>query len=953
MTDLFGKIIRTWVGIAAVACLNLTPGLNPAAEATWTADQIRVFEEQVHPILANRCYSCHGPDTQESGFRMDAREAILSGGDSGEPGAKAGDAAASRIINAVRHAGDLQMPPDEKIPDQEIEVLVAWVNAGLPWSAKSETASPLTPEQVAEAARQEHWAFQPIVRPAFPTIKDSSLAASGIDYFVLSKLDAAGLQPSTLADRRTLIRRLSFDLLGIPPSPEAVDEFIQDASPDAYVRLVDRMLASPRYGERWARHWLDVARCADTRGYAFQGERRYPYAYTYRDYVIRALNADKPFNTFVVEQIAADLLPAQEDKSYLAAMGFLTTGRKFNNRQDDLDDQIDVVSRGLLGLTVACARCHDHKYDAIPTEDYYSLYGVFASSQEPDELPVIGAEAKLVAGYEEYQKELAKKRAELDEFRANKHKEFLETSRKRVGDYLVRVIESRTETLISKLPFSGNRDDLSRRLVERWQGYLKANGKPDHPVFGPWSELAALPNSKFAEQSPAILDRWKSVPEGSQPGELHPAVKAALLGQTMSSQADVARAYGQALAQAYDEFAAAGCNDDAFGKLSQHSRMLAEIVAGPNSPTAISLEELPNYLNRADRNQFRDLQKKIESFEASSPAAPPRAMVLADSSSPENPRVFIRGNPARPGKAVPRQPPLLLAGSSRQPFSKGSGRLELAEQIVHAENPLTRRVIANRIWMHHFGESLVRTPSDFGIRCERPVHAELLDYLAARLLEENWSLKELHREIVLSRTYQQTSSVRSDEMPAGGEDPRAIDPENRLYWRMNRQRLEFEPLRDSLLVFAGELDLSMGGRSVSLTSDRPANRRAVYGFIDRQDLPNLFRVFDFASPDQSQAQRPRTTVPQQALYLMNSPFALDLARSLAARPQIREAVDGKQKIQALYRIVFQRTASDDEVAVAEGFIRDAEAAAREGDKLSPWERLAQLLLMTNEVAFVD
>jgi uncharacterized protein DUF1553 len=371
---------------------------------------------------------------------------------------------------------------------------------------------------------------------------------------------------------------------------------------------------------------------------------------------------------------------------------------------------------------------------------------------------------------------------------------------------------------------------------------------------------------------------------------------------------------------------------------------VAEALLGKDSPTDIAKDDVRQFLNRADRNKYQELQKKVESYQVTSPLAPPRAMVVVDSPRPMEPRVLVRGNPARPGNVVPRQFLLVMAGEARKPFTDGSGRLELARAITSPDNPLTRRVIANRLWMHHFGEPLVVSPSDFGIRSEPPSHPEVLDELATRLLESGWSLKALHRAIVCSAAYRQSSLDRAE--------CRAADPENRLLWRMNRRRLEFEATRDTLMAIAGRLDSTMFGRADELTKAPFPSRRAVYGFIDRQDLPNLFRVFDIASPDQSSPRRPRTTVPQQALFLMNSPFVVEQAQALAARGEIAAAENDDAKIAALYRLVLNRAPDGDELAIGRQFI-SAAAAPTEEQKLSAWEQYAQLLLLANEVMYVD
>jgi hypothetical protein len=565
----------------------------------------------------------------------------------------------------------------------------------------------------------------------------------------------------------------------LPPTPEEVAAFEADHSPDAYAHLVDRLLASPRYGERWGRHWLDVARYADSKGYVFTDERRYPFAYTYRDYVIRSFNEDLPYDQFVAQQVAADQLPLGEDKRPLAALGYLTLGRRFlNNTHDIIDDRIDVTMRGLQGLTVACARCHDHKFDPIPQKDYYSLYGVFASSVEPKELPLIGQPDRTpeLAAFE---KELAKRKAEVEKYR--------ETNK-------------------------------------------------------------------------------------------------------------------------------------------------AELSKG----------------NRKFRDGLRALRKKVEQWQATSPSAPPRAMVLQDAPSPTTPHVFLRGNPNNRGAAVPRQFLEVVAGEKRQPFRQGSGRLELARAIADRNNPLTARVMVNRIWLHHFGAGLVRTPSDFGLRGEAPTHPELLDWLAVTFMDNGWSIKKLHRLILLSNTYQQASS----------DDPQLLqnDPDNRLLARMNRQRLDFEALRDSLLAVAGRLDTTMGGRALELTTAPFTPRRSVYGFIDRQNLPGLFRTFDFASPDTSTPQRYTTTVPQQALFLMNSPFVIEQARHFVQRADVAAQTTDDAKIERMVRLAYGRAAEADEISLGLRFLSDARKVKDEkqgGLHLSAWEQYAQVLLLGNEFAFVD
>ncbi|MCO6459527.1 MAG: DUF1549 domain-containing protein [Pirellulaceae bacterium] len=936
-----GRLLTLWCACCLACPVGAAFPVAGRAEQPAATEAEAFFENQVRPLLAKRCYGCHGAETQEGGLRLDSRQHLLAGTE-GRPVVIAGQPDQSRLIAAVRRQGELQMPPDDRLPDAEVDALVAWVKLGLPWPQSDRDPPPaLSRAERYEQDRLTHWAYQPVLRPPVPADDAAGWAQTPIDRFVLAELRAEGLTPSEPAERRVLIRRATFDLLGLPPTPDEVEAFVNDSSAEAYERVVDRLLASPRYGERWGRHWLDVARYADTKGYAFAQERRYPYSYTYRDYVIQAWNADLPYDRFLLEQLAADLLPLEPNSPRLAALGFLTVGRKFNNRHDDIDDQIDVVCRGLMGLTVCCARCHDHKYDAIPTEDYYSLYGVFASSQEPGDLPLIGRPEE-VAGYEKFKQRLDELQRDLDANRAERHAALLDAARRQVAEYLVRATSARPEGLLEKLPFlSLSRDELKPKLVQRWRDYLRQQFRDDHPLWAPLHVTAGLDDAQFAATAAERLRACLERPEGTGDGQLNPLVKQALGGELPATRAELANRLGALFAATYSQWREAGGNDAAREQLSPASRQLLEVLLAAGSPTDVPLSELDGYVTRAERNKLRELQKKIDAHQVNSGGAPPRAMIVRENSQPHDPRVFIRGNQGRPGDAVPRQFLFVLAGPERQPFTQGSGRLELAQAIASEHNPLTRRVLANRIWMHHFGQPLVTTPSDFGTRSEPPRHAALLDYLAWSLAAGDWSLKALHREILLSSVYRQASLPRPD--------CEARDPENRLFWRMSPRRLEFEALRDALLAVGDQLDTAVGGRPVELFAPPFSRRRSVYGFIDRQDLPNLLRVFDFASPDQSTAQRPQTTVPQQALFLMNSPEVLQRAKALLARPDVAGLTDDDQRIQRLYQVLYGRPASDEEVSVGREFVR----AAGDAPELSSWQQYAQLLLLSNEFVFVD
>jgi hypothetical protein len=663
-----------------------------------SSDEVDFFETKIRPVLVQSCYSCHSHDAKElqGGLRLDSRAGVLKGGDDG-PVVVPGKPEASNLLKAIRYGEDFShMPPKGKLPAKVISDFERWIAAGAP--------DPRVDGSPAAKIPVKHWAFQPPRNVPLPHVKRADWPQNEVDRFVLARLEERGLSPASDADRATLVRRLAFGLIGLPPTFSEVQAYVNDRSPKALEKLVDRLLASPHFGERWARHWLDVARYADTKGYVFKEDRNYPDAYTYRDWVIRAFNEDMPYDRFLVAQIAGDQMPGSGKNPPLAAMGFLTLGRRFiNNLPDIIDDRIDVVTRGTMALTVGCARCHDHKYDPIPTKDYYSLYGVFASSLEPN-----------------------------------------------------------------------------------------------------------------------------------------------------------------------------------------------------NAPSRLRLIDAPQ---------------------------------------PHNAHVFLRGDPNKPGEEVPRQFPQVLAGEGRKPFKRGSGRLELAQAIASRDNPLTARVFVNRVWGHLFGAGLVRTPSDFGNRSDPPTNPELLDHLALEFEDQGWSVKKLIRRIVLSRTYRQ----RSDDRP---ECSRA-DPENLLLWKINRQRLDFEALRDSILAVSGKLDGTVGGPSVSLTATPFTNRRTLYAFIDRQNLPGLFRTFDFASPDTHSPQRFNTTVPQQALFLMNSPFVLEKSGALVHRPEIGGVVEPERRIVLLYHLVYAREPSADEIKLGMEFVTMAK------DSRSRWEEYAQVLMLANEFAFVD
>lgn len=719
------------------------------------------FESKVRPVFIEHCEKCHNASKQQGGFRLDSKDNFFKGPDSG-PIFNPTKPSESKLLKLLHYQSELKMPPKGKLPDQVINDISEWIIKGAPWPADLKK----NPNSVV-SANQDHWAFKPVKKPTLPKIAQPSLTNNEIDFFIQAKLEQNKVSLSPQADKRTLIRRLFFVLIGLPPTPQEVESFLNDSDPQAYPKLVNRLLDSTHFGERWARHWLDLARYADNRGYIGVGvDRTYPYAYTFRDWVIQSFNNDLPYDKFLTYQIAADNPKSGASKSDLAALGFFTVGRRFiNNQNDIIDDRIDVLCRTTMGLTVTCARCHDHKYDPIPTKDYYSLYGVFASSQEPEDLPDLGIEGSGPEA-QEFQLELAKLIKEKEKFE--------------IDNAEIKIKEPR----------------------------------------------------KFSES-------------------------------------------------------------------------------------------------------IKPYDNRIKQLKSKHPGSPPKGMVLLDKPSPEEPVVFIRGNQGNRGPKVPRQFLEVVSGANRTPFKQGSGRLETAQAIVSDKNTLTSRVWVNRVWAHVFGNPLVKTPSDFGIRSDPPSHPELLDFLASNLMEDHWSTKNLIRQMLLSSTFKQTSSPRSELQNN--------DPENSLLIRMNRRRLDFETMHDSMLAMAGTLEPAVGGRSVEMFTSPFSSKRALYAFIDRQNLPGVLRTFDFALPDTHSPQRFITSVPQQALYLLNSPFVQEQASRFTLR--FTNTDDHAEKIEAMYRVALQRSPTTEELKSSLEFL---ETSGPDGFK-----QLAQVLLASNAFQFID
>jgi mono/diheme cytochrome c family protein len=994
------RILLTFTG----AAVTLAAG---GAFAQSRAD-LQFFENKIRPILAENCYKCHNASEgkPKGDLGLNTKEGVLKGGTSG-PAIVPGSPEKSLLIKAISYTDpDLQMPPKgEKLTTQQIADLTQWVKMGAP-DPRDEKKMPVASKLsgLTDKARA-HWTYQPVRKPADPKVQDKRWVKTPVDSFILAKLEEKGMKPSPPAGKEALLRRATFDLIGMPPTTDELKAFLADNSPDAFAKVVDRLLASSHYGERWGRHWLDTARYSDTSGNNNNNERdryRYAYAWAYRDYVIKAFNQDKPYDQFILEQIAADKLTLK-DPTDLAALGFLTVGERFQNRNDVINDRIDAVTKGFLGLTVSCARCHDHMFDPIPTADYYSLHGIFNSVTEPAEKPIIGKVADN-AQLQDY----LKKREELERQNRETYYKALDKMltdfRQKAGPYVLASAYSRGRQSPEKIKL---RNDLIKQY--KLDEYLVRNGgglgynRPDDPVFGPLFQFAQLPTEEFATKGKdlAATIAANQPPRGRRAH--NPLVAAAFKNTAPKSLGEVAAIYGalyarlEPQARAYFNAKQRAKTDEVPG----FDTALAQLVERPfpiASGGDLSMEDMQADVDRWPRQiryRIPFVFTALNELDLTHPGAPARAMVVEDQPNPRNSPIFIRGQAEVRGEVVPRRFLEALSGPDRPEFKVGSGRLELARAIASKDNPITARVMINRVWMHHFGEGFVPTPDDLGVQSEKPVHPELIDWLSSYFMDNGWSLKKLHRVIMLSSVYQQST----DNNPRYAQ----IDPNNRLHWRANIRRLDFEAIRDSLLVFSGNLDPVVGGKPINLTEEPYSFRRSVYGYVDRGNLPELMQQFDFSDPDMPNSKRATTIVPQQALFLMNSPMAVDVSRRMIARREFTSARDDAGRIAALYNIIFQRTPKPEEIKVGLAYVTDlnrllapeptvpvvalnnanaraarnakaAKAAPRpqvnnnrrdgrapirnqgemvERSPLSAWEQYAQALLFANELAYVN
>jgi hypothetical protein len=1017
------------VGLAMASALA---SRAPADDPQPTAADVEFFEKQVRPLLVARCHECHSGAEPKGSLRLDSRAGVLAGGDTG-PAVVPGKADESLLVDAVRYGELYKMPPKSQLPEAEIAVLIQWVERGAPWGAETADAAAPAVKEFDLEARKAHWCFQPLADAVPPAVDAEAWIKTPVDRFILAKLEGAGLRPAEPADKRTLLRRVTFDLTGLPPTPAELAAFLADESPDAYAAVVDRLLASPRYGERWARHWLDLVRYSETYGHEFDFD--IPHAYRYRDYVIRALNDDLPYDQFVVEHVAGDLLPAprmnpaESVNESILATGWYHFGEALHSpvdvRADEanrIDNQIDVFSKTFLGLTVSCARCHDHKFDAISTKDYYALAGYLQSSryqQAPIDLdPTCGGAVcelvRLAAEQNRACTEVAKSvvtpRLEqlaaifaqggethaavagawgdgaqvVADFRGADFGDWHATGQafgQGPGKPLAWSLAASSRSLPARLLVAPAAHSalISRKL----QGVLRSptieitqptiwyrlygdGGRVRlivdglqlirNPIYG---GLEFSPSGHDAYWHPQDVSKWvghrayvelvddgdgylaveqivqsSAAPPEAAPNPLLAAVRAEAASTTGS---DPLTSYRELFRSVLADWVAhpAALPDDAQARAAILTWMLDAQPPGADQAAAASAALA------AINERRQELESRI--------AAPRYAPAMLDGTA-ENERVFIRGNHKTLGDEVPRRMLEALGGTLHAPPATGSGRLELARQLVSPECPLVPRVIVNRLWHHHFGEGLARSPDNLGVMGQPPTHPELLDWLARELVSHRWSLKHVHRLMVLSNTYRMASRAE----PAVEQ----VDPRNEHWHRMNVRRLEAESIRDAILFTSGRLDLTMYGPGVMphLTEfmsgrGRPAasgpldgdGRRSIYLAVRRNFLSPMFLAFDYPTPFTTIGRRGTSNVPAQALVMMNNPFVVEQAQHWARRIAASET-SAEERVRAMYLAALAREPDETERRAAIEFTASGDEHA--------WTELAHVLYNVKEFIFI-
>ena len=941
-------------GIArAAATLCLMVGLARAQ----STDPTEFFESKIRPLLVSKCAACHGDKVKMAGLVLTTAEGFEKGAESG-PLVSGTDPAQSRLIRAVRYLDAIKMPPTAKLAADEIRSLEEWVAGGAPWPNAERADQAEAGGQAEPSADQSaYWAFQPLDRSPPPRVENESWAANPTDHFIQAKLEQKNLNPAPRAEKLTLLRRATYDLHGLPPTEAEIEQFLADTEPGGFARLVDRLLASPRYGERWGRHWLDVARYATSTG--VDEDHRYPYAWRYRDYVIDVFNHDLPYDQFVREQIAGDLLPASEpgqvNQRGIIATGFLALGPKAIAQQDRVkmvydvvDEQIDTASKAFLGLTIACARCHDHKFDPILHTDYYSLASIFASSQTYADLsleegnvvqfhmePLVPAD--VYQRYRSHQDKIETVEKLIEATLELESIEYMErTQLSRIVDYMV---AARSVYVDGRPVEAAARErNLDAQTLKKWAEYLDP-GDQLRLYLKEWHDAdtasARTAAEKYQQRFAASSAGWRE--------------------KVAKWRAEVRTAYDEGTA------APKRPRTDGF-----KNRFHEETALNDGGPFSIDEKKREEILSPELRPQIKHLRAEFTELKAAAPHQPPMASAVVEGKTIDQP-VFLRGNHHNHGDIVPKEFPRVLAGSNQQPVTQGSGRKELAEWLVTGSAALTSRVMVNRIWHWHFGQGLVRTPNNFGKVGERPTHPPLLDYLARQFIDSGWSVKHIHRLIMLSSTYRMSSRV--------SDDARRLDPDNRLWSRFGRRRLSIEELRDSILALAGSLDLTMGGTlqpelgdsiKGSSTEDPPylapeaSMRRTVYLPLYRNRLPKLLSLFDFVDSTSSTGQRSQTNIAPQGLFVMNSEFFDGRAHAFAERLLDKPSPADSGRIERAYLMALARKPTSGELQAGLEYVRNYPSGSppkspREtsDSQREAWQGLCRILMASNEFHYVD
>ena len=939
-----------------VVCVSAL--LYPAAGFGWTEAQTRFFEREIRPLIETKCAACHGADARMAGLQLTTARGFFRGADSGPIVGKE-DAEQSRLIRAIRYDSPIKMPPTGKLADSEIAALTKWVREGAPWpnapaSAASESSVSEVPDDAAGASKPQtsHWAFQPIRDTTPPKVGDESWIRNPLDRFILARLEEKGIEPAPPADKLTLLRRAKYDLHGLPPTRDEIDEFLNDERPGAFGRLVDRLLASPRYGEKWGRHWLDVARYADSSG--LDDDIKLPHTWRYRDYVIEAFNDDLPYDRFIAEQLAGDLLPADTpgeiNRRGIIATGFLAVGPKPLVQQDKVklkydvvDEQIDTTSKVFLGLTISCARCHDHKFDPISTKDYYSLASIFASVENFEDIePLVSSVyfEPLVPReqYERHVKYTEKKQAReawtAAAIELAMYRHITEGSGPQLAEFMVAARRVYQEG--EQVPATAEAGGLDPAVLEKWVAYLRP-GDSLRLYLLPWYDAAPEQIENVAEQYETRFLRRGRAEIAKLECWLEQAGAAIRSGDKPPKRAS---------------FRAS--TDRLFAEVALPGKEMGEGGTEANGPFSVLKDQREALLDETLRRRVEALRAEIKQLEDDAPPEPDMAYAVRESESVEQ-HVFIRGSYRNLGDPVPKAFPAVLAGEHPPAISQGSGRLELARWLAGPDHPLTSRVAVNRIWQWHFAKGLVPTSNNFGVTGQPATHPELLDYLARRFVKSSWSIKSMHRLIMNSSAYQMSSNV--------SEQTWRLDPSNRLWSRFNRRRLSVEEMRDSMLALDGSLDLTMGGNLAdNLDSYGKENpiffhpdktlRRTVYLPLYRNKLPPDLTLFDFANSTTSVGERSLSTIAPQGLYLMNSGFIASRARALADKILSLDGLTDRDRIEQAYWIVLARPPKPPETGRMQQYLAGYPVSGDES-LADAWGSLCRVLLASNEFHYIN